>query len=57
MAKKEWMVGCKISGTCTVYVDAETREEAMRLVNDGDWRDCELNEWSVEEAENAEINK
>ncbi len=37
--KKEYLVTCKISGDCTVIVQAESATEAKRLANDGDWKD------------------
>lgn len=54
--KKQWIVRCEITGACTVCVEAESKEQAKQMANEGDWVDCDLIEWAVDKAISAEVN-
>ena len=47
---KEYRVNATITGTVTVFVEAESVADAHRKAENGDWTEsCEL-EWEVDEA-------
>lgn len=45
-----WMVTAPIYGSATVFVEAESEEQARQKAIDGDWSEsAEINEWEVSE--------
>jgi hypothetical protein len=56
-AEKQYMVRCRISGTATVFLCAKSKEEALERANGSFYDDSELDDWYVEEAQEAQINE
>lgn len=55
--KKEYIVDCKITGTVSLFIQAESEEEAITKANDNDYAYTEFGEWNIDQVLGARENK